>query len=222
MSVPRGPFRHIIFDNDGVLIDSEHISMRIDQRLLAECGVVMSHAELTRRFVGKTFRAMIAEMETERGMTFPADLESRKDVLMIEAYRRDLQAVPGVIPALERIKLPKSVASNGPRDRIDVAFGITGLAKYFEGRISTFEEVRAGKPAPDVYLLAARRAGVAPEECLVVEDSPTGVAAAHAAGCRVLGFTGTAIDKEMHAAKLRAAGAFAVFDDMTELHVLIC
>ncbi|CAN5435428.1 HAD family hydrolase [soil metagenome] len=221
MSAKFGTIRHVIFDNDGVLIDSEDISMRIDQQLLAGQGIVMSHAELTRRFVGKTFRAMMAEMEAERGSQFPADLEAQKDVLMIAAYRRNLQPVPGVVAALDAIALPKSVASNGPRDRIDIAFEITGLAKYFEGRISTFEQVKAGKPAPDIYLLAADRAGCEPAECLVIEDSPTGVTAAHAAGCRVLGFTGTAADKEIHAKTLRGLGAFAVFDDMTELPLLL-
>lgn len=215
------PIRHLIFDNDGVLIDSEGISMRVDAHLLAASGAVLSEDDLTRRFVGRTFSAMVAELEAELGIVLPADLEAQKDRLMLDAYRRELQPVAGVPDMLRAIGMPKSVGSNGPRARIEFAFALTGLAGYFDRRITTFEDVRCGKPAPDIYLLAAKRAGCAPSECLVIEDSLTGVTAARAAGCLVAGFTGTHHDKESHGSCLLSHGAFATFDDMAELPDLV-
>jgi HAD superfamily hydrolase (TIGR01509 family) len=209
--------RHIIFDCDGVLVDSEEISMAVDGDLLAGCGVDISHAEMHRRFVGKTFQGMVDEIEAERGIRLPADLEARKDDLMIEAYRRELQAVRNVADALERIALPKSIGTNGPRHRALEALRIVKIDHHFGERLTTFEDVVNGKPAPDIYLLAAKRAGFPTGDCLVVEDSVTGATAAVAAGCQVLGFTGTHADRAEHALKLVQIGCFRVFDDMAEL-----
>lgn len=208
---------HVIFDCDGVLVDSEEISMAIDGALLAENGVAISHAEMHRRFVGKTFQGMVDEIEAERGIRLPEGLEARKDELMLDAYRRDLQAVKGVADALAQIVLPKSVGTNGPRHRALEALRIVRIDHHFEGRMTTFEDVANGKPEPDIYLLAAKRAGLAPENCLVVEDSVTGATAAVRAGCPTLGFTGTHKDRAEHALKLVQVGCFRVFDDMAEL-----
>lgn len=213
--------KHIIFDCDGVLIDSEEISMRTDQTLLAECGVHISESEMHRRFVGKTFQAMIVEIEAERGITLPADLEARKDDVMVEAYTRDLKAIAGVAEALKAIALPKSIGTNGPRTRALLALHVTGLKSYFEERLTTFEDVERGKPFPDVYLLAAERAGFLPDECIVVEDSLTGVTAAVAAGCYTLGFTGAHLHRTEHALQLAELGAAQVFDDMVDLPAII-
>lgn len=213
--------RHVIFDCDGVLIDSEQISMTIDQRLLAENGVVISEAEMHRRFVGKTFLGMIDELEAETGRKLPNNLEAIKDGLMMEAYVRDLKAIDGVAEALSRISLPKSIGTNGPRARALAALRLVGIDHHFNERMTTFEDVANGKPAPDVYLLAAKRAGFAPHECAVVEDSLTGVAAGVAAGCLTLGFTGSQIHRSEHALKLVELGAHAVFGDMAELPDLL-
>jgi HAD superfamily hydrolase (TIGR01509 family) len=209
--------KHIIFDCDGVLIDSEAISMQTDQALLAECDVHITEAEMHRRFVGKTFQAMIDEIEAERGLTLPTDLEARKDDVMVEAYRRDLKAIAGVADALRVIDLPKSIGTNGPRTRALLALEVTGLKLFFGDRLTTFEDVKRGKPFPDVYLLAAARAGFAPSECVVVEDSLTGVTAAVAAGCITLGFTGAHLHRDEHALQLADLGASRVFHDMAEL-----
>lgn len=208
------PISHVIFDFDGVLIDSEQISMEIDQGLLAQSGVVLSEADMHQRFVGKTFERMVREVEAEFGVTLPPDLEARKDVLMLEAYRRELQPVPGVVAMLERLPLPRSIGTNGPRARALEALRITGLDRFFGERVTTFEDVANGKPAPDVYLLAAARAGFAPADCLVVEDSSTGATAALAAGCQVVGFTGVAHHPGKNAAELRAVGVTAIINDM--------
>ncbi len=214
-------FKHIIFDCDGVLIDSEEISMRTDQTLLAECGVHITEVEMHRRFVGKTFQAMIDEIEAERGVTLPGDLEARKDDVMVEAYKRDLKAISGVAEALAAIDLPKSIGTNGPRARALLALQVTGLISYFGDRLTTFEDVENGKPFPDVYLLAAKRAGFLPYECIVVEDSLTGVTAAVAAGCYTIGFTGAHLHRTEHALQLAELGAAQVFDDMADLPGII-
>ena len=210
-------FAHIIFDCDGVLIDSEEISMATDQALLAENGVVISEQEMHRRFVGKTFTAMVEELEAERGIRLPTDLEARKDEIMLERYRLGLQPVAGVHQALDAITHPKSIGTNGPRHRALLALEVTGIAHHFDGRLTTFEDVTRGKPFPDVYLLAAERAGFPPSECLVIEDSVTGVAAAVAAGCPTLGFTGSHLHRSEHALALTRLGAMRVFNDMAEL-----
>ncbi len=210
-------FRHVIFDCDGVLIDSEEISMRTDQALLAENGVVISEQEMHRRFVGKTFTAMVEELEAERGIRLPTDLEARKDEIMLDLYRRKLQPIAGVREALDIITHPKSIGTNGPRHRALLALEVTGIAHHFEDRLTTFEDVARGKPFPDVYLLAAERAGFPPSQCLVIEDSVTGVAAAIAAGCPTIGFTGSHLHRSEHALALTQLGAMRVFNDMAEL-----
>ena len=208
---------HVIFDCDGVLIDSEKISMAVDMALLAENGIHLSEAEMYLRFIGPTFEDMVVELEREYGKTLPRDLAARKDAMMLEHYRRELKPVPGVIPMLRQLALPKSIATNGPRDRALEALRITGLAPFFVERLTTYEDVKNPKPAPDVYQLAASRAGFKPARCLVVEDSVTGATAALAAGCQVIGFTGVAHEPEAKAQELRALGVSRVIHDMGEL-----
>jgi HAD superfamily hydrolase (TIGR01509 family) len=208
---------HVIFDCDGVLIDSEKISMAVDMALLAQNGIYLTEAEMYLRFVGPTFEDMVAELEREYKKTLPPDLSARKDVMMLELYRRDLKPVPGVIPMLRKLALPKSIGTNGPRDRALEALRITGLAPFFGERLTTYEDVKYPKPAPDVYQLAARRAGFKPSHCLVVEDSVTGATAALAAGCQVIGFTGVAHDPAAKAWELKELGVTHVIQDMGEL-----
>ena len=208
---------HVIFDCDGVLLDSEKISMDVDLALLAENGIDFTEAEMHRRFVGVTFESMVADMEVEFNKTLPKDLGDRKDVLMLDHYRRELKTVPGVIPMLQQLSLPKSIGTNGPRQRALEALRMTGLEPFFGDRLTTFEDVKYGKPAPDIYQLAAFRAGFAPDKCLVVEDSVTGVTAALAAGAHVIGFTGVAHDPVSKAKALKELGVLTVVHTMEEL-----
>ncbi len=140
--------RHIIFDCDGVLIDSEEISMEIDRMLLAENGVHLSEGEMHQRFVGKTFKAMVDEVEAQTGKPLPDDLEARKDVLMLEIYHKQLKPIAGVREVLPRISLPKSIGTNGPRARAMQALEIVGIKAHFGERMTTFEDVKNGKPPP--------------------------------------------------------------------------
>jgi HAD superfamily hydrolase (TIGR01509 family) len=208
---------HIIFDCDGVLLDSEGISMHVDIMLLAESGIAITEEDMHHRFVGTTFESMIAELEAEFRKPLPKDLSTRKDILMLELYARELKTVPGVIPVLQQLRLSRSIGTNGPRDRALAALRMTGLEPFFGDRLTTFEDVKYGKPAPDIYKLAALRAGFAPHRCLVVEDSVTGVTAALAAGTHVIGFTGVAHDHVSKAKALKELGVLQVIHRMEEL-----
>jgi HAD superfamily hydrolase (TIGR01509 family) len=213
---------HIIFDCDGVLVDSEPLSMKVDVEILAGNGIVMSEEEAHRRFVGKTFASMLDEMQREFGVSFPANTSDQKDLRLLQLYERELKAVSGVVQALEAL-MPQhfSVASNSPQERVEAALRITRLTRFFGNRITTFEHVARGKPEPDVFIEAARRAGYHPGDCIVVEDSVTGVTAAHRAGCIVLGFTGTHPHPQAQAGKLLAAGAAETFANMEQLPGII-
>jgi HAD superfamily hydrolase (TIGR01509 family) len=213
-------YDHMIFDCDGVLVDSEPISMRIDVELLAEHGFEIPVAEAHRRFVGKTFEAMLREIEAESGFRFPNDFAAQKNQRIRETFERELKAVEGIDDALTAIALPKSIASNSARDRVALSLRIAAIERHFGGRIITPIDVKHPKPAPDVFIKAATRAGHDPSRCIVVEDSATGVTAAVAAGCRVLGFVGTHEHPREHAERLMAIGAAAVFDHMRELPAL--
>ena len=207
---------HIIFDCDGVLIDSEKLSMDVDISLLALHGIHLTEAEMHHRFVGTTFEAMVAELVNEYRRPLPPDLSARKDRLMLELYQSDLKPVPGVISMLERLALPRSIGTNGPRHRALEALRVTGLAPFFGDRLTTYEDVQSGKPAPDIYQLAAKRAGFRPDHCLVVEDSITGATAALAAGCKVIGFTGVAHDPVAKTEELARLGINHVIHDMAD------
>ena len=213
--------RHVIFDCDGVLVDSEPLSMEVDIALLRENGVAIGVAEAHRRFVGLTFAAMVALIEADTGRKLPADLSRQKDERLLALYERELKPVPGIRAALEDIRLPLSVASNSPFQRVAEALRITGLTPWFGERIVTFEHVAHGKPEPDIFIEAARRAGQAPAGCVVIEDSVTGVTSAVRAGCTVLGFTGTHQHRGDHGGKLLEIGAVRVFDDMAALPAIL-
>jgi HAD superfamily hydrolase (TIGR01509 family) len=213
--------QHLIFDCDGVLVDSEPLSMQVDWEMLQEQGLNFTKQEIASRFIGFTMAALIASIEAEFRIKLPADFSIEKDRRLLDLYERSLQPVDGIDKLLKNLDFSKSVGSNSPRGRVEAALRITGLAEYFGDRIVTFEDVKHGKPAPDIYLEAAARAGVSPSHCLVIEDSVAGVTAAAAAGCEVLGFTGTAHAPERHQEALRMAGAMAIFDRMTDLPALI-
>jgi HAD superfamily hydrolase (TIGR01509 family) len=214
-------FQHVIFDCDGVLVDSEPLSMQVDWEMLGEQGLSLTKEEIAARFIGFTFGALIASIEAEFGIRLPPGFAKEKDRRLLQLYETSLQPVEGIHKLLKHLDFPKSVASNSPRSRVIAALRIAGLEAHFGNRIVTFEDVKNGKPAPDVYLEAARRAGVTPRNCLVIEDSVAGVTAAVAARCQVLGFTGTAHDAAAHREALRMAGAKRIFHRMAELPSLV-
>ncbi len=211
--------RHIIFDCDGVLVDSEPLSMRADVLLLREYGIHMTEQEAHRRFVGKTFQAMLDELAVELGIAISATLTGQKDDLIEAMYRKELQIVPGVagmLDELQRSGLSFSIASNSPKRRVELALDLTNIADFFDA-ITTKEDVDRAKPAPDVYALAAQLSGFATTQCMAVEDSTTGVTAAVAANLKTVGFTGTHHEPAQHGRELSALGASHVITSMTDL-----
>ncbi|MEV7774732.1 HAD family hydrolase [Kitasatospora sp. NPDC086791] len=210
------PIELVIFDCDGVLVDSEVIAVRVVAQLAAELGWPLTAAEVVERFVGRSEaanHAMVAERFDEETATL---FDKRFRQLHAEAVDTGLTPVDGLPEALDAITLPTCVASSGTHEKMRHTLGRTGLYERFAGRIYSATEVGRGKPAPDLFLHAARSMGVDPAACLVVEDSGPGVRAARAAGMRSLGYAGG-----VTAAERLAGPDTVVFHDMRELPGLI-
>ena len=176
------PISLVIFDCDGVLVDTERIAVRIDVAVLTELGWPMSEAEVVERFMGKSDAERTRLIEAHTGRKLPESWEAPFRHLYREAFAAELEPVPGILEALDAITLATCVASSGTHEKIRFTLGLTGLYDRFAGRIFSVDDVRRGKPAPDLFLHAASRMGAAPEQCAVVEDSPYGLQAARAAG----------------------------------------
>jgi HAD superfamily hydrolase (TIGR01509 family) len=205
----------LIFDCDGVLVDSEYLFAQVASECLSTIGIAITAEDAARRFAGVSIKDMLAELERDAGQSFPvgfADLLVRRED---EAYRQQLRSIPGVREAVLALELPRCVASSSLPERVAGSLVVTGLDDLFpdQARFSTVLVPR-GKPAPDIFLLAAERMGAKPEGSIVVEDSLAGVTGAVAAGMRVIGFTGGRHCGEGHAARLESAGAHRVIAEM--------
>jgi HAD superfamily hydrolase (TIGR01509 family) len=205
----------VIFDCDGVLVDTEHISNRVLADLLSEAGLPTTFEDCMRDYRGRAMASVLALATQRLGGPLPADLSDRYYTQVEAVFARELQPVPGIVGALERIALPTCVASSGPHHKMAVTLRRTGLWERFEGRIFSATEVEHGKPAPDLFLHAARRMGFDPAATAVVEDSVPGIEAARAAGMRALAFA-RHTDPEL----LAAAGG-EPFEDMAQLPGLL-
>jgi HAD superfamily hydrolase (TIGR01509 family) len=197
-----------------VLVDSERIATRIDVEVLTELGWAITHDEVIERFVGKTDAAMRQEVEEYLGRPLTAEWDSFAH-LYRDAFAAELEPVDGIFDALDGIHIPTCVASSGTPESIEIKLRLTGLWERFEGRIFSAADVEHGKPAPDLFLHAAREMGVEAVACAVVEDSPFGVQAARAAGMRAFAYAGGTVPGE----KLESAAV--VFEDMRELPRLL-
>ncbi|MFE2771864.1 HAD family hydrolase [Microbacterium resistens] len=206
----------VIFDCDGVLVDSERLSVGIDRRVLAEFGWLLTEQQIVHRFVGRSAGAFRQELERFLGRRLPDDWEQPFQPWYRDAFEQELVAVPGIIAALDAVTEPMCVASSGSHEKIRRSLRVTGMLNRFDGRIFSADDVALGKPAPDLFLHAAEQMGVSPDACVVVEDSRFGVRAARAAGMRVLGFAGGLTPARW----LREEGA-EVFEDMSDLPDLI-
>lgn len=204
------PVELVIFDCDGVLVDTERLEATINVRVFADIGWEMTEAEIVERFVGRTNAYMFAEVERHTGKDISGDWHGKYADLYKEAFDAELAPVPGIVAALDRISLATCVASSGTYKRMHYTLGRTGLMERFEGRITSADDVEHGKPAPDLFLLAASRMGYEPEVCVVVEDSRFGVEAARAAGMRSLAFGGGVTPSE------RLEGPDTIVFDMME------
>ena len=211
------PIRHVVFDCDGVLVDSESLTAELEAELLAGLGVTLSPDHIRERFAGRTARGQWIELAAEYQLDLPEGfLEYRKRRAMAH-FTVHLKAIPHVPETLARLTQKLTVASNSEEDMLQHKLRITGLIDRFGDRILSVDHVARPKPAPDLYREALARAGTPRLETIVVEDTPTGIAAAMAAGISVLGFVGASHNTLDTPRRLKEAGAFAVIDDMRKL-----
>lgn len=208
----------VIFDCDGVLVDSEGIANRTLAAAVTDLGLAMDEAGSRREFVGLSMKSVMARIEALTGRPLPPGWLAGLQARTYDGFRAGLQAVPGIRSAVDAIQaagIATCVASSGTPDKMALTLGLTGLAPLFSGRLFSAVEVARGKPAPDLFLHAAARMGFAPTEAVVIEDSVPGVTGAVAAGMRALGFA-----RETDAHLLAGAGA-EIFTDMIALPGLL-
>jgi HAD superfamily hydrolase (TIGR01509 family) len=211
----------VIFDCDGVLVDSEVIFSAAHAETLTRHGYPITSDEVLERFLGVSDREARESIEAELGRALPDDFESQMNRAALQRYAADLRNIPHIGEAIAAINLPKCVASSGTPEKIHHGLSCAGLYDLLAPHIFSAAQVKRGKPAPDLFLFAAGQMQAAPARCLVIEDSLAGIAAAVAAGMPALGFHGGSHCRPGHGDRLRDAGAAAIFDDMRQLPGLI-
>ncbi|MBZ9559368.1 MULTISPECIES: HAD-IA family hydrolase [unclassified Modicisalibacter] len=208
----------LIFDCDGVLVDSESIAEGVLLERLSAWLPDLSAEDEVRHALGMTTAAILDHLQGLSAHRLPDDALARIDAAIEARLAEELEAMAGVAEAIDGLDLPLAIVSNSSRRRVLASLANTGLdARLNQAPLFTAEQVTKPKPAPDVYLLAARSLDVAPDDCLVVEDSVSGTRAACAAGMTVIGFTGASHIEDGHATRLREAGAWVVLEHMTQL-----
>ncbi len=211
----------LIFDCDGVLVDSEVLAHETLRELMAALGRRMAIEEMIREFAGKSLADTLATAERLLGRPIPADVGQDFGQRLLDRFRRHLKPIPGVRAAIRALPYRRCVASSSSPERLHLSLKVTGLAPLFGDRVFSAVEVANGKPAPDLYLLAARTLGEMPGRCIVIEDTPRGVAAGRAAGMRVIGFAGASHATPELGEELRQAGAEIVIRAMRELPAVV-
>lgn len=212
----NGRFALVIFDCDGVLVDSEEITARVFTRMLNELGVAATVEEVFEKFVGRSMAQCLEVIANLMGREVPKDFAHQYHVRTAAALKSELKAVPGIESTLEAIAVPYCVASNGSHEKMQTTLGIAGLLARFQGKLFSVSDVARGKPFPDVFLYAASKSGVAASACAVIEDTPTGVTAGVAAGMTVYGYCA-----HTPAQRLIDAGAHYTFARMSDLPNLL-
>jgi HAD superfamily hydrolase (TIGR01509 family) len=207
------PFDLVIFDNDGVVVDSELLANRVLADLLTEYGLPTSIEECIRDYMGGTLLRVRSTVEERSGRDLPVDFDASYHRRLFEAFSTDLRPVRGIQSVLDGLELPFCLASSGTVDRIVRSLTVTGLLEYFEDRMFSAEQVTNGKPAPDLFLHAAAQMGAPTSRCVVVEDSPNGVEAALAAGMTVFGYVALTPKERLG----DADATFATMDDLLPL-----
>jgi HAD superfamily hydrolase (TIGR01509 family) len=213
MYEPRS--RAVIFDCDGVLVDSEPLVNRLESDLVTQLGIPCTPEDASRRFKGKTVSGVAESLEAELGRPLSKDWIYDWGMATALGFVRELRAIEGVeavVRALSERRVPIAVASQSPPARVELSLRLCKLDSYFGPHVYTASMVARPKPAPDLYLITADRLGVAPSECVVIEDSPTGVRAAVSAGMTCFGYAASEAESG-----LRAAGATKVFRAMPML-----
>lgn len=208
----------VIFDCNGVLVDSESIASAVLAKAFASVGVTMTPQTVARRFHGRRSADIFEAVEVATGKKLPADLPAKVAEQTLQRMRAELRPIAHAARALTWVRGPKAVASSSPLERIRTGLEVTGLLGFFAKRLFSASGVLKGKPAPDLFLHAAARLQIDPAECIVVEDSAAGVTAAAAAGMTPIGFVGGSDVPGRLADELGRAGARAVIADMRALH----
>ncbi|MBD2435528.1 HAD family phosphatase [Nostoc sp. FACHB-110] len=209
-------FNLVIFDCDGVLIDSEPIANNILLEMLTELGIVLTLDDVFNVFVGKSTSQCIEIIKNRFGKNPPDNFKQEFYQRVTTTFRTDLQPIKGIHDVVSKLKYAYCVASNSSHDWINTALDATNLLPYFSGKIFSAKDVQRSKPHPDVFLYAAAKMGFEPQECVVIEDTPTGVKAGVDAGMTVFGYA-----ELIHPQKLREVGASVVFHDMRLLPNLL-
>jgi HAD superfamily hydrolase (TIGR01509 family) len=210
--------RLVIFDCDGVLVDSEPISLGVLVDALAAAGVSMTTEEASERFLGRSLKTMSTILHEEHGLaTDEVFLEGMRTRLYAR-FREELRPIVGIREAVEGLGTAHCVASSSQPERIRLSLAVTGLIDLFEPNIFSASMVERGKPAPDLFLHASAKMGYYPSDCIVIEDSPAGIEAAKSAGMRVFAFAGGSHARnDRHRRTLASLGPDVLFDDMGEL-----
>ncbi|MCD7058793.1 HAD family hydrolase [Pelagibacterium xiamenense] len=213
----------VIFDCDGVLVDSEPLAVRVlCDTLAAHHGITVPLDAAYRDFLGRSLGAICATLQTDYGLDIAPDELAEMRHALYARYRQSLKPIPNVVSALERLQTRICVASSSQLERIRLSLELTGLYDRFAPDIFSAGMVEKGKPAPDLFLYAARQMGVAPGRCLVIEDSPAGIVAAKAAGMAVFAFTGGShVGPAGLAPRVAELAPDAIFDDMQTLPDLL-
>ncbi|WP_337267312.1 HAD family hydrolase [Oryzifoliimicrobium ureilyticus] len=212
--------RLVIFDCDGVLVDSEPISVAVLVSAMRGLGIDIAEPEAYRRFLGRSLATVLSVMEEEYAVVGGDDFLETMRVDLYRRFREELQPIAGVAEAIDALPVPCCVASSSQLERIRLSLTVTGLIQRLP-HIFSASMVKNGKPAPDLFLYAAEQMGVAPQHCLVIEDSPAGILAAKAAGMRVFAFSGGAHAKsEGYVKEIRQLAPDVIFDDMADLRHL--
>jgi HAD superfamily hydrolase (TIGR01509 family) len=214
-------FDLVVFDCDGVLVDSESLACVVHAEVLTAHGYPISAEQVHARFLGRSAREARAEVEAELGRVLPDAYTAQLRSTIDQVFGDKLQPIPHIAETLARLTLPICVASSGTPTRIRSSLTTTGLLGHFDPHLFSALQVERGKPAPDLFLFAAAQMKVPPERCVVIEDSVPGVTAGVAAGMTVWGFHGGSHCHADTMEALRAAGAHAIFDDMRQLPAMI-
>ena len=209
-------FKLVIFDCDGVLVDSEPIINRIFAETLTEAGFPITYREVTQKFIGKSLKTCLEIIETSYNKPLPKNFIELCKETEIAPLQQELQPVSGIIEVLEQLTLPKCVASNSSHRHIQLVLKLTEIIHQFDGKLYSANDVSRPKPFPDVYLYAAEQMNTNPEHCVVIEDSVPGVQAGYAAGMTVFGYA-----QHSDPTALTDAGAKIVFNDMRQLNLFL-
>ncbi len=211
----------LIFDCDGVLVDSELIAHRAIAELMAELGRPMDMQQALATFSGKRLGDALKAAEAWLGKPVPPDLAAQAGERLLATFRRELKPVDGVEQAIAALRYRRCVASSSTRERLGLSLEVTGLAPLFGANVFSADQVAHGKPAPDLFLFAAHKLDAPAAGCIVIEDSPLGIEAARAAGMQAIGFAGASHATAQLADRLAQAGAAVVLRAMADLPIAV-